>query len=969
MNVTLQMRYSPAPLREAAAWFIPGDDPCAWLAEMTSWGVPLAEAKLYVVPPHWRLSLRERAPFRGAKGDIAGVVVVLAGNAKPPRTTVAIPYGKLAANLLLPVEAQLDPPLTDAELATLLPTGGEVLIWHPAAGLVRLDANAALSVAQLLAPPPATRHAWDAAQPGVATNQRLLSIEPLSPPSFEAVMQAGRGDIGSQPMSSGGLGKAPGEPAGGAIGRMIAGAGLSAAAGAAGMLASAAQAVTAGLSGLLGGAGGGGGSTGGSGRPARQVPAGSGGPNWMERLAEWARQRSQAMQQDLERLRHNQIERLLHALQNSPDQGLRFALPLTATGAGRGLAPPGMNLTERSVNFNLGGLGGGGPVDFWDISESYRRKLAERYRELANREIALGRHRRAAYILANLLGDLHTAAATLADGGHFREAAVLYEQRLNQPLAAARCLQRGGLLTEAVALFERLGEWETAGDLYAQLDQPEQAERAYLQAVSRLHAAKDVLGAARLLETKLHLPDRAFMTLLGGWDNANQAERCLDEVFALLARGNNHERAEWVIPQTLVLGPRRPVMLAGILARVANNYPHDVVREVARTTTRELVSRSLADAGAADSEGLLRALKMLVPSDRLLDRDCRRFLDNRVEAERRRFAGQHTPKQAAGNRPRLVTSFRLPPGQWKAAVAAGDEFYAAGFHKNWLMVVRGRWDGHVQLPTGDPCIVPTESTDGPIFLAVDPRGLAWTYLHVPPQHPTREVQFAATDKYPRAMRVSPVWGSENPLEGLTYGLGNSLHLLTLPEQGIAQIVPYDQAQRVQGIRTIEYLALDLDDQQEEEIVEVHPLPFFAREQSLYLGIGPWLISNSARTEAKRLLSTVLSITGSAQHTRARIIVGCEQGGYVLWGDSAHCPSTRFSPELHQPVVGLTRGGWLIAATKASVEVFSTHDGRLGFHGQFSDLGHEPLAVLPTSHANRFAIVAMDGLVSVYEVPE
>ena len=72
-------------------------------------------------------------------------------------------------------------------------------------------------------------------------------------------------------------------------------------------------------------------------------------------------------------------------------------------------------------------MGGGGPVDFWMMSPEYSQRLATIYRELANREISLGRHRRAAYILAELLGDLSAAAATLADGGHFREAAVLYD--------------------------------------------------------------------------------------------------------------------------------------------------------------------------------------------------------------------------------------------------------------------------------------------------------------------------------------------------------------------------------------------------------------------------------------------------------------------------------------------------------------------------------------------------------------
>jgi tetratricopeptide (TPR) repeat protein len=449
------------------------------------------------------------------------------------------------------------------------------------------------------------------------------------------------------------------------------------------------------------------------------------------------------MQQNLEQLRNHQIERLLHSLENSPDQGLRFALPLTGGGAPRGLAPPGSRLIERNVNFNWNQLGGGGPADIWDLSESYRRKLAQRYRELANREIGLGRHRRAAYILAELLGDLSSAAATLADGGHFREAALLYEERLKQPLAAARCLQRGGLLTEAVALFEKLGEHEIAGDLYRQLDQPEPAEAAYRQAISKLLRADDHLGAARLVENKLQSPDDALNVLLSGWRGSAQADRCLDEAFALLARGQKHERAELLVEEVAGLTPARPLSQVGSLARIFTTYPHDGIKDAAKSATRVLVSRHLPAASTVDAEGLLRALKMTVPADRLLERDCRRYQDRRAEDERRRLAAR--PRTAVSRHPRPIGSFRLPPGHWKAAVSAGDEFYAAGFNSNRLLVVRGRWDAAVQVPVGDPAVVPAESAESPIFLAADPRGLAWTYLHVPPHYPQRDLQFVATD--------------------------------------------------------------------------------------------------------------------------------------------------------------------------------------------------------------------------------
>ena len=83
-------------------------------------------------------------------------------------------------------------------------------------------------------------------------------------------------------------------------------------------------------------------------------------------------------------------------------------------------------------------------------------QLRAKYMELAGREMRLGRYRRAAYIYAHLLGDLTNAAAALIAGKHWREAAVLYRDRLKRPEMAAKCLEQGGLWAEAIEFYEQL---------------------------------------------------------------------------------------------------------------------------------------------------------------------------------------------------------------------------------------------------------------------------------------------------------------------------------------------------------------------------------------------------------------------------------------------------------------------------------------------------------------------------------
>ena len=140
-------------------------------------------------------------------------------------------------------------------------------------------------------------------------------------------------------------------------------------------------------------------------------------------------------------------------------------------------SPPGNELVSRDINFNLNTLGGGSPADVWNIPPDQQYLLIQQYRELAAREIRLGRHRRAAYIFAKLLGDLVSAAGTLEAGHHFREAAALYRDRLNRPVDAAKCLERAGLLDEAALIFIECGLFEQAADIYVRLERQEEAEQ------------------------------------------------------------------------------------------------------------------------------------------------------------------------------------------------------------------------------------------------------------------------------------------------------------------------------------------------------------------------------------------------------------------------------------------------------------------------------------------------------------
>ena len=947
MIVTLKLRYSPSPCRPAAAWWVPGSTAEMWLAELTTWRVPLDEAQLLVM-----------------EHGTSGVLVVLGGNHRPAASSAAIPYALIADRLLVPVEAAFEPMVTDAELAALLPAENAFYVWHPVAGLYSYAEDEIRRVADLVRAPAASGRAWSAAQPGVAVNQRLLSIEPTEHLSLEDIADAGRSDIGSQSIAGDGLPRAPSEPVGGALGRVIVSAGLHAVSSAAQVLGAAAYVMAKGLSKMKGALVGGGSSA--ADKHARSPTTGDQLlPNWLQRLAEWANQQQKAVLNRIDRLRNRQIERLLHALTESPDEGLRFALPLKAGGAARGVGTPGTRLLERIVDFQISRLGGGQPVDLWNLPPEYSQRLATLYRDLANREIRLGRHRRAAYILAELLGDLSAAAGTLADGGHSREAAVLYEQRLNQPLAAARCLERGGHWSEAIALFEKLHEWETVGDLYVRLGQLETANVAYRRAVVRRLEAGDRLAAAKLLEDKLAATDEAYATLIAAWPGSSQASPCLTESFELLRRLNRHEQACQAVPRlyqsTIKLDMLAP--LAATLASVATNYPNEAVRQAAGEMTRKIVAARLTMAQTVEAESLLNSLAALVPGDRLLAGDCRRYKQDREEQHRR----THLVPRSGTRRdklPRPVNSFRLPQGEWKSVATCGDEFYAAGLLRNWLIVIRGRWDGQIQVSVGDPWIVSNELRERPIFLAADPHEHGELLVHVAPGCPRHQQMFSATELFPRALLIGPHRGCTNFTEAICYDASGSIHLLEAqPEEWIVDVRCYTANLRLDRQRSFN---LSAETVEYDEVIR--PLPFYVRGSSFYLGLGATLISLRANQASTTVHSTIRAITGSAEYSRARIVAACARGGVVVWGVTADSPRSTFAMELFEPVVGLARGGWLVAATKEIVEVYSTRGSQLTWVNGVPGPDQPPIAVTPTNIANQFAVFTSEGLVITYEVP-
>ena len=896
----LALRPLGAAVHKPAAWFIPGAGAETWLAELGEWDVPLVDLRLYVVPT----SVRDRRPV-GA--------LVTANGGPPPvvrRALRARPYGRLAGRLYVPVDAGLAPPVSDEELCATLTRPVSVL--HPSAGLVGFGGEDALRVHDLLQPPPLRRADWDRAVPGPPPPPRLLSVEPDLPPmTVHVMLDEGRGDIGSEP---------PDDLPPGADERAVRHA-----------LSKAQRPGLKAISWLT-----------------NRPPGGAPGPAWMNALGNWANRKLGGINSALAAARHKELLRLQEMLKSDPDKGLRYAIPFGG-GRSRGLAPPGGILTPRDVNFDLGRLGGGGAADAWHVPWEVRQQLMAQYREAANRELALGRYRRAAYVFAELLGDFASAAAALKQGRHYREAALLYREKLGNPGAAAECLEHGGLLVEAAALCEELEMYEKAAALYERLERPDHARRCYRQAVEAAKSRQQFVPAARLLETKLDAADEALSLLDSRWPESDGAGVCLREWFDLLGRLGRHEQASRRVA-ALRDDPRRPAVAAQLAGALAGHYPDPAVRALAADAARVIVGRRLPDAAAAaEARALADVVAKLAPHDRLLQRDARHYLSRRPAP---RPAAPPGPRRA-GNGPFLMHQFRLPEHvEWKEFSAAGEFFFGCGERGNELFLVRGRWDGMVQglywdREPGARRYVVEPLPDGRTLLVL-PLGVAAQ---------ARAKPFPTTDAFPEsAFAVTPSAVAGTTLVGAAVGDGGTLW--TVADGGVGCVL---RATRPDG-------SLASTKAVHEEVDPRLPVHVAARNGQAFLAGGNRLtrVGADGRLYRQTAPGPIKRMAAAAPLTRVRVALSMEEGGVLVWDDGDWKP---FADGMAEPAVAFTRGGALVALSGGLGRAYQTDGKALRLVASFTSFsgGGAPVAVTPTNLLNHFAVFTSDGMVRVMQL--
>lgn len=594
---------SPVPSRPAAGVLISGDDIHVWLLEIARWPeAAAAGASLFILP----VSPNDPRP--------GGALILPTKGQLIQPTDRVIGCDEVFPDVWIPRGATLLPAISREEAKHIFLFA--VNLMHPALGLIGWEAVDGIPPGGLIALPSNSRGStWEMAAQGPPAPPRLRSIKlNVNEADLSFLAEAGS-EIGDKSYRD----FAKAKELGAKIKDLMGGPasiGLGAVGGIVGI----------GVAGLLGlgklfGAG--------RSRPGSATGNGAAGKSgFIEFLRKWAAQQSAA----LENRRHRELARLMKLLETNPELGLRYALPLSGDESARGYsAQSGDRLTLR--NTSLGDMGrGGGVVDPWNLDNTWRWKLQQRYRELAAEEVKNGHHERAAYIYGELLGDWRLAADALMQGGFFREAARLHLLKSSNRLAAAECLEKGGLLFDAIQIFAELKMHERCGDLFARMGRRDEAFRSYLEAI---RLAPDRLTSARVLADKLGLHGWAASVLASGWPGSPEAMACLREHFLLLNRCQAEEECA-IQTERLTAGADRFLTSPEDIRAVAEvgrllSFPH--LRHRFALMGRLAVANSVAKApNEKVARKFIECLSAIDPGDPLLKADVQRYLTRRVEA-------------------------------------------------------------------------------------------------------------------------------------------------------------------------------------------------------------------------------------------------------------------------------------------------------------------------------------------------
>lgn len=633
MTFTLELLHSEETESRQSpdAWFIAGTSVEDWLESLAQAGMATEDTLLFIATHK-----SDQTP--------QGVWAVVPKATVPRDRSPGMPFIKVGANLFVPRDSHLHPPVTALEADRLCEKRN--IFMHPVLGTVAFDPDQALHVWDLLIVPQTLEESWDQACDTSSNEPHdLHSINLLPVPAQEDPFGPDTQDIGSKPPT---LLTPPSQDV---DQKFHSG--------------SMAEKAADWLS--------------------RKLPDPGSVGSTSDRIPNPLRKLAESLQTRREQKRLRELEKLADLLDTDPDAGLQQAISLKGT-AHRGTTAPGDTLGIRNPDLHLNSLSGGA-ADPWDLPPEMVHRLRTRYRSLADHELAMGRYRRAAYIHAHLLGEFRSAANALCQGGFFREAALLYEKYIHDSREAARCYAEAGCVHEAAMRYNALGQFERAAEVYEKHGCDNLAREFWIRALEDHRARRNHLGAAVLLREKLKDSEAALKELAAAWPSEPQAMRCLGMRLEWLQAMGRWEQIETLVlelrdhscPDRFALEYTRALEPCALACPETSLRP--LFADAIKLTAARFLKTEDPDPGARRQ--MLERLTRLEPSDRLLPRDCARWSDLNTRG-----------KPLNSRAPRIAHTFSLQGAvRWRSVRASKHSFFAIGETSVGGILTEATWHG------------------------------------------------------------------------------------------------------------------------------------------------------------------------------------------------------------------------------------------------------------------------------------
>ncbi len=455
---------------------------------------PADAAVLFAHDPADLVRLCTQFPMFPTVFRVAGGFLLFANGPTWPAGVVKL--RRLGGDLFVPADAELLPRLLPDEIVGLTQTTGLVVLVDT---VLAFDPTHPLRPGEWLRPARVRREAWQSFPLPSDRAERLTAIERPAPPDEAAeILNEGRPDTSPHPDDAR-------PPAGSLVDRARAGAALRAGQ----FLAWVGKQLSAPGLGKLGG-----------------------------KMARGAVERVPRLTEKILGAQEAALREVLRQLQSGDiEKALKRAPIAVADPAASGAASASTDLSNRDPRFSLGALLAGGGGASWLGGGDVWNQLAAEYRKLAEDAARRGDARRAAYLYGVLLRDVRSAANALVAGGYFREAGVLFRDKLGDLPAAAAAFERAGDYDEAVRLYERQEDYHLAAELFRRIGDEDRAVAYYERAADRMKNHGQWLAAGTLLRTKLGRQHPATECFRRGWrtngpDAQTCGQRCVDDFLA-----------------------------------------------------------------------------------------------------------------------------------------------------------------------------------------------------------------------------------------------------------------------------------------------------------------------------------------------------------------------------------------------------------------------------------------------------